>query len=141
MRRTTLAISFLIAASPAWAVRLPVPPMPPRLGRAVLPTPPIPPGPPLRHAALLRPLARPSPRHPLTAQAIPAEPALQPAPLPDLDRFPPPRVRLPVEAAPAVFWPLPDMRGDGFIPGSTHQTEIEQPSAAVPGVKLTVPLD
>jgi hypothetical protein len=141
MRRTALALLLLITADPAWAVRLPVPPMPPRPGPAALPTPPIPPRPPIRRTGLLRPIPRSSPHHPLTAQAMPAQPALQPAPLPDLDKFPPPRVRLPVEAAPAVFWPLPDMRGDGFIPGSNHQTEIEQPSAAVPGVKITMPLD
>jgi hypothetical protein len=115
------------------AAHLPVPPMPPRrLPAALLPVPPIPPRPTLRRTALVRPL----PREP----AAPLLPALEPAPVPDRDKYPPPRVRLPVEASAALFWPMPDMQGDGFVPGSAHQIEIERPGAGVPGVKFTVPI-
>lgn len=119
-RAAALALLLLTAAAPPGAGRLPLPPIPPRPHRqgqlAALPLPPIPP-------------------------PAPAGPALQPAPLADRDKFPPPREQLPLEAAPAVFWPLPDMRGDGFVPGSAHQLEIERPSAAVPGLRFTVPID
>lgn len=124
-RATALALLLLTAAAPPGAKPLPLPPIPPRQHRephlAALPLPPLPP--------------RVPPGSPVLASR------LQPAPLPDRDKFAPPRERLPIEAAPAVFWPLPDMQGDGFLPGSTHQLEIERPSAAVPGVKFTVPID
>lgn len=139
MRRAKfLALLLLTASAPPG--RLPVPPVPPRHTpkadtiRVALPVPPIPPRPPIRRSATAQPLPAP-------ALAVPATPVLQPAPLPDRDKYPPPRVRLPIEASPAVFWPLPDMGGDGFVPGSAHQIEIERPNAAVPGVKFTVPLN
>ena len=80
-------------------------------------------------------LARPAGPH------LAAMPVLEPAPLPDRDKLAPPRQRLVPEIAPTVFWPLPDVSGDGFIPGSSHRTEIELPSAAAPGLKLSFPIN
>jgi hypothetical protein len=99
-------------------VSLPIPPQPPRI----------------RHAAAIRALPRP------TAPLV-FGPTLQPAPLPDLDKTAPPRVRLPVEVAPTLYWPRPDIAGDGFLPGSQHLTQIELPGSAPAGVKFTIPIN
>jgi hypothetical protein len=132
-RAAVLAFVLLAATSPGGFGRsLPVPPMPPRARSAALPLPPLPPArAPQRLAAL----------HPLPASLHLAGPALQPAPLPDPDKTAPPRVRLPVEMAPTLYWPRPDVAGDGYLPGSQHLTQIELPGSAPAGLKFTIPLD
>ena len=76
-----------------------------------------------------------------TAQAAPANPGFQPAPVPNPDLFAP-RSRGQAGAAvtPNLFHQQKTYRGEGFTPGSTAEGEQTKRVKPTPGMSLTVPL-